>query len=140
MRQITCLLGVLGFAILPSQACHILQLTEEGFGGSFLHLLHALAIYESSGGGAFLVDHNKFPYRCDDSVAGGLSDLFNYTITPWTPEMQAIVETEEGQPCKRLDYLAVDHQVALIGATWDDLDSLAIKRVGNPDLHLTSCQ
>ena len=136
MRQITCLLGVLGFAILPSQACHILQLTEEGFGGSFLHLLHALAIYENSGGGAFLVDQTGFPYRCDDSIAGGLSDLFNCTIMPWSSEVQATVEAGEGQPCKRLDYLAVDHQVALIGATWDDLDNLAIKRVGSPDLHL----
>lgn len=131
MRRFRCVLSVISLAILgSSQACHILQLTEEGFGGSFLHALHGLAIYENSGGGAFLIDQNKFPYRCDDSITGGLSDLFNHTITPWSPELQAIVEKEEGQPCKRLDYLAVDHQIALIGASWDDLDSLAIKRVG----------
>ena len=87
MRRFRCVLSVISLAILgSSQACHILQLTEEGFGGSFLHLLHALAIYENSGGGAFLVDQNEFPYRCDDTIAGGLGDLFNYTITPWSPE------------------------------------------------------
>ena len=130
MCRLLCLLGVAGLAMLASsQACHILQLTEEGFGGSFLHLLHAVAVYESGGAGAFLVDQTKFPYRCDNSVAGGLSDIFNSTIMPWSPETQATVEAKEGQPCKRLDYLAVDHQLALLGASWDDLDSLAIKRV-----------
>ena len=42
------------------------------------------------------------------------------------------MEAEEQQACKTVDYLAVDHQVALLGATWDELDSIALRRVGVP--------
>jgi hypothetical protein len=100
--------------LLVVQSCHILQLTEEGFGGNFLHLLHAVAIYEGSGGGAFLIDHSRFPYRCNDTNVGGISDFFKYPgLRHWTPEAQAQIEAEEKQPCSRIDFLALDHQVRL---------------------------
>jgi hypothetical protein len=99
-------------AIPVTQSCHILELTEEGFGGNFLHLLHAVAIYEGSGGGAFLVDHSRFPFRCDDSSFGGITDFFNHSgIIPWTQEVQGKIEAAEQKPCKRIDFLSLDHQV-----------------------------
>ncbi len=97
-----------------AESCHILELTEEGFGGNFLHLLHAVAIYESSGGGAFMVDHSRFPFRCDDSSSGGITDFFNHTgIIPWTKEAQVKAEAVEKHPCKRIDFLSLDHQVVI---------------------------
>jgi hypothetical protein len=76
--------------------------------------------------------------RCDDTAAGGFSNFFNYSgVLTWTPEAQAEAEAEEGQPCKHLDFLAVDHQVSLLGATWDELDSIALKRVGAAGLLLS---
>ena len=59
-------LGTAVFSVVLGlvSACHILNLSDESFGGTFLHLLHAIAIYEGSGGGHFLIDQSKFPYRC----------------------------------------------------------------------------
>ena len=113
------------------KACHILPLTQEAFGGNFLHLLHAIAVYEGSGGGAFMVDHTMFPYRCDDTGKGGFSDFWNHTgVIPWSKDTEERYKKRTGDACKRLDFLAVDHQVALLGATWDELDSIALRRVG----------
>lgn len=107
-----CVAAALVLRIFVVQACHILQLSSEGFGGNFLHLLHAVAIYEGSGGGAFLIDHSRFPYRCDDSNVGGITDFFNHTgLRPWSRERQKDVEDEEKQECKWLDFLSLDHQV-----------------------------
>ncbi len=106
--------AVLFSCVFLVQACHILQLTAEGFGGNLLHLLHALTIYEGSGGGTFLIDHSRFPYRCDDTNVGGISDFFNHTgLRPWSQETQKDVEKEENQACKWLDFLSLDHQVLL---------------------------
>lgn len=114
-----------------ARACHILPLTEEGFGGNMLHLLHAIAIYESKGGGPFFVDHTRFPYRCNDSNSGGFSDFWNYTgVLAWSKEAQGKLERSTRTSCKRLDFLAVDHQISLMGATWDELDAVALRRVG----------
>lgn len=78
-----------------------------------------------------MVDHTKFPYRCDDTNKGGFTDFWNYTgVIPWSQEAQADVEKKTGTTCKQLDFLSVDHQVSLLGATWDDLDSVALRRVG----------
>jgi hypothetical protein len=60
LQVFNILVVILGSA----DACHVLPLSEESFGGNILHLLHAVAIYEGSGGGDFLVDQRKFPYRC----------------------------------------------------------------------------
>ena len=129
--SIALLQCICSWLALMARACHILPLTEEGFGGNMLHLLHAIAIYENKGGGPFFVDHTRFPYRCDDSNSGGFSDFWNYTgVLAWSKEDQAKLEKSTRTTCKRLDYLAVDHQVSLMGATWDELDAVALRRVG----------
>lgn len=129
IAQLQCSLILFGVLV---KACHILSLTQEGFGGNVLHLLHAIPIYEGSGAGAFMVDHTAFPYRCDDSNKGGFSDFWNHTeVLPWTKEAQTRLEKSTGTSCKRLDFLAVDHQVSLLGATWDELDSIALRRVSS---------
>ena len=77
-----------------------------------------------------MVDHTLFPYRCDDTGKGGFSDFWNHKgVAPWSKESQERYEKRTGDLCKRLDFLAVDHQVALLGATWDELDSIALRRV-----------
>ena len=58
---------MLGMAARP---CHTLPLTEEGFGGILLHLLHAVAKYENSGEGLCMVDHTYAPNRCDETNKG----------------------------------------------------------------------
>ncbi|BDA44816.1 hypothetical protein COCOBI_06-2940 [Coccomyxa sp. Obi] len=77
-----------------------------------------------------MVDHSRFPFRCDDSNSGGITDFFNHTgIIPWSKEAQAKEEAVEQQPCKRIDFLSLDHQVTLLGTTWDELDSIALRRI-----------
>ncbi len=79
-----------------------------------------------------MVDHTTFPYRCDDTGKGGFSDFWNHTgVIPWSKDAEERHKKRTGSACKRLDFLAVDHQVALLGATWDELDSVALRRVRN---------
>ena len=77
-----------------------------------------------------MVDHTMFPYRCDDTGKGGFSDFWNHTgVIPWSKDTEERHKKRSSHACKKLDFLAVDHQVALLGATWDELDSVALRRV-----------
>ncbi|KAK9908258.1 hypothetical protein WJX75_004935 [Coccomyxa subellipsoidea] len=64
-------------------------------------------------------------------VGGGpaLRPLGERIPRPQKAEVQGKIEAAEQKPCKRIDFLSLDHQVALLGATWDELDSIALRRI-----------